>query len=111
MPDLRPPIICPEPRPGVVWVYILQTIDGTYYVGQSCNLRERLRKHRLGLGSKHTHDHPDPRLIYVEPLGSLSAAVSREAQLKRWTRAKKEALIRADAASLKRLARSRDHDG
>lgn len=108
MPDLHPPIACPDPCPGLFWVYILQSADGTYYVGQSCDLPERLRKHRLGLGSKHTHDHAAPRLVYAEPLNDLIAAVQRERQLKRWSRAKKAALVRGDLTTLRRLSCSRD---
>jgi predicted GIY-YIG superfamily endonuclease len=92
-------------------VYILQSADGTYYVGQSRDLRERVRKHRLGLGSKHTHDHVAPQLVYAEPLGDLTAAVQREAQLKRWSRAKKEALIRSDFDHLRKLSQSRENFG
>lgn len=98
---------CPERLDGSAFVYILESGDGTLYVGQSCDVRERLRKHSLGLGSKHTHDHPDVRLVYVEgPLAPLEA-VPRERQLKGWSRAKKVALISGDLATLKRLSRRR----
>lgn len=107
MPDLHPPIACPDSSPGLFWVYILQTGDGTYYVGQTCDLCERLRKHRLGLGSKHTHDHIVPRLVYAQSLNDLTAAVQRERQLKGWSRAKKAALIRGDFELLRNLSRSR----
>jgi putative endonuclease len=40
----------------------------------------------------------------------LDEAVRRECQLKRWSRAKKEALIRGDVAELAKLSRSREHD-
>jgi len=108
MPDLHSPIVCPESSPGIFWVYILQTADGTYYVGQTRDLRERLRKHRLGLGSKHTHDHVAPRLVYAEALNELTAAVQRERQIKGWSGAKKVALIQGDSAVLRQLSRSRD---
>jgi putative endonuclease len=78
MPDLHPPIACPDPSLGVFWVYILQSADGAYYVGQTCNLPERLRKHRLGLGSKHTSDHAVPLLVYAEAHRTLTDAVQRE---------------------------------
>jgi predicted GIY-YIG superfamily endonuclease len=42
--------------------------------------------------------------VYSEPFASRKAAVRRERQLKRWTRAKKEALIADDMPSLKRDA-------
>jgi predicted GIY-YIG superfamily endonuclease len=108
MPDLHSPIVCPEPRSGIYWVYILQSADGTYYVGQTRDLFERLRKHRLGLGSKHTHDHIAPRLVYAEPRNNLISAVQRERQLKGWSRAKKAALIHGDAVVLRRPSRSRE---
>lgn len=109
MPDLHPPIPCPDPSPRLLRVYILQSANGTYYVGQTSDLRERLRKHRLGLGSKHTHDHLAPRLVYAESLNDLTSAVRRERQLKGWSRAKKAALIRGDCAVLRKLSLSRDH--
>ena len=106
MPDLHSSIACPEPRSGKFWVYILQSADGTYYVGQTCDLRERLRKHRLGLGSKHTHDHAAPQLVYAESHDGLTAAVQRERQLKGWSRAKKSALIHGNSVVLRQLSQS-----
>jgi len=108
MPDLHPSIVCPDPYPGIFWVYILQSADGTYYVGQTRDMHERLRKHRLGLGSKYTHDHVVPRLVYTERLKDLTAAIQRERQLKGWSRPKKEALIRGDTDRLPKLSQSRD---
>jgi putative endonuclease len=108
VPDLHPAVVCPDPRVGIFWVYILQSADTTYYVGQTCNLPERLRKHRLGLGSKHSHDHVDPRLVYAEALTDLTAAVQRESQLQRWSRPKKAALIRGDFDRLRKLSQSRE---
>lgn len=100
-------ICCPDPMPNRAWVYILQTGDRSLYIGQTNNLPERLRKHRLGLGSKHTHDHGQPRLVYWEGPISPIEAVRRESQLKRWSRAKKDALICGDHRTLKVLSRSR----
>ena len=95
---------------SLVWVYILETTDGSLYIGQSRDVRERLRKHRFGLGSKHTADHAGPRLVYVEGPLSLSDGVDRERQLKRWSRAKKEALIKGELARLRALSQSRESD-
>ena len=107
MPDQFATIPCPAPAPGLFWVYILQSSDDAFYIGQTNNLPERLRKHRLGLGSKHTHDHSQPRLVYCEGPVPLIEAVQRERQLKRWTQSKKGALIRGDLHSLKTHSRSR----
>ena len=89
-------------------MYILQTADGIYYVGQSRDLPERLRKHRFGLGSKHTHDHLAPRLVYAESHSDLTAAVQRERQIKGWSRAKKAALIHGNRDVLRKLSQSHD---
>jgi putative endonuclease len=107
MPVYFPDIPIPARVDGFAWVYILQTADGALYVGQTRDLGERVRKHGYGLGSKFTADHTSPRLVFCEGPMSLEAAVGREAQLKRWSRLKKEALIRADVGLLKALSRSR----
>jgi putative endonuclease len=50
------------------------------------------------------------RLEHLERFPTFSESRSRESQLKRWSAAKKEALIRGDVAELKLLARSRRRD-
>jgi putative endonuclease len=46
-------------------------------------------------------------LVHVEDFDSLSAAIHREKQIKNWSSAKKEALIRGELEELHRLARRR----
>lgn len=108
MSELFPTIPIPARVNGLAWVYIVQTADGALYIGQTHDLTERLRKHRYGLGSKFTSDHASPRLVFREGPMLSERAVSREAQLKRWSRAKKEALIRGDFDRLRSLAKSND---
>jgi putative endonuclease len=103
-----PEIDCPKRSGGLAWVYILQSADGSLYVGQTVDILERCRKHRLGLGSKHTIDHIRPRLVFWEGPYPLASAVARERQLKRWSLAKKKALILRDATALRILSRSHD---
>jgi putative endonuclease len=104
---LFPAVDCPLRIENRVWVYIVQSADGSFYVGQSRDVQERLRKHHLGLASKYTAEHRDLRLVYCEGPLSLSDAVAREQQLKGWSRAKKIALIIGDTPSLRRLSQSR----
>jgi predicted GIY-YIG superfamily endonuclease len=47
-------------------------------------------------------------LIFVEVQPDLSNARKRESQIKRWSRAKKRALISRDYGLLQRLSRSHD---
>jgi predicted GIY-YIG superfamily endonuclease len=51
---------------------------------------------------------PPEALIFVEVQSDFSNARKRESQIKRWSRAKKRALISRDYGLLQRLSRSRD---
>jgi len=104
------PSITPPPRlPGFVWVYLLEHADHSYYIGQSWDVAERLLHHRNGDGGKHPADHREPRLVYCEGPFPLAIGIARERQLKRWSRAKKEALIRGDLTTLRALSQSREN--
>jgi putative endonuclease len=46
--------------------------------------------------------------MFVEVQPNFTSARRREAQIKRWSRAKKQALIKGDYALLQRLSRSHD---
>ena len=84
-------------------VYILRCADDSYYVGLTNNIADRLRRHHEGCGCGYTAKHLPVVLVYSELCGTFQAALRRERQLKRWTRAKKEALIAGDLKLLKRL--------
>ncbi|MBU0611645.1 MAG: GIY-YIG nuclease family protein [Armatimonadetes bacterium] len=81
-----------ETRP---WhVYMLRCADGSYYVGVATDLAERLAEHNAGHGSAHTRRRRPVQLIWHEQHASFALARAREAQLKGWSRAKKEWLAR-----------------
>ena len=85
------------------WVYILRCADGSLYIGHTAEPIDREGAHNEGRGGTYTARRRPVRLVYSEPHDLLSAAIARERQLKRWTRAKKEALIAGDFGALKRL--------
>jgi len=89
------------------YCYILKCSDGSYYVGSASNLEDRLNRHNQGRGPTYTAKRRPVQLVYHERLESLDSAAKRERQLKRWSRAKKEALISGDLESLKKLSKSR----
>jgi putative endonuclease len=89
------------------WTYILQCSDGSYYIGSSANLASRVRVHQAGNGPAYTAQRLPVQLVYSEPHESLQAAVARERQIKRWTHAKKAALIAGDREHLHNLSRCR----
>lgn len=75
------------------YAYMLRCADGTLYSGYTNNLARRLANHNKGRGSKYTRSRLPVQLAYYEELMSKSAAMRREAELKKLTRAQKEALI------------------
>lgn len=95
----------PAPVPASCFVYILSCSDGTFYVGSTSDLRERERIHNEGHGAEYTASRWPVRVVYSEPHESWPAARKREAQLKRWSRAKKKALIEGNQSRLHALAR------
>jgi predicted GIY-YIG superfamily endonuclease len=93
---------------GQFWVYLLRCADGTYYVGLTSDLPARLRAHNAGRGPRFTHCRRPVVLAHSERFPSVRQARRRETQLKRWSRAKKEALVAGNLGQLKALARSQD---
>ena len=87
------------------FVYILRTASNTLYIGVAENLDERISTHNSGKGAEWTKVHQGARIVYSESRPSLGSARKREIQLKKSTRAKKEALIAGDSRKLKSLSR------
>lgn len=75
------------------YFYVLRCGDGSLYAGVTSDLKARLAKHRAGVASKYTRAHLPVTLAYSEKYRSRSKAMSREAQVKRWDRHEKLALI------------------
>jgi putative endonuclease len=96
----------PAPVSGAAFVYILACSDDALYVGSAGDVAKRLTEHGGPKGAKFTRDHPGARLIYVEGPLSIALALQRERQLKRWSRAKKLALIQNQTNLLKTLSHS-----
>ncbi len=71
-------------------VYILECADTTLYIGSTNDLEKRLHQHNTAkAGAKYTRARRPVKLVYSEEVGELGAARSREAELKRLTRAEK----------------------
>jgi len=85
--------------------YILQCSDGSFYVGHTNDLSKRLIKHNNSQATMWTSCRLPVCLAYLESHENEKDAVVRERQIKRWSRAKKLALIMGDMDELKRLSK------
>ena len=90
------------------FVYILRCVNDSYYIGHSLNPSARLSRHKDGTGAQHTATYQPNGILYHERFDTEAEAVRRERQLKRWSRAKKEALITGNKVRLHELSKSRD---
>jgi predicted GIY-YIG superfamily endonuclease len=86
------------------YTYVLRLSDGRYYVGHTDALEARIAAHQMGLGSRYTRRRRPVRLVWSDEFATRDEALSAERQLKRWSRAKKEALIAGDWSRLHWLA-------
>ena len=89
------------------WVYILKCADGSYYTGSTNHLVLRLAEHQAGEGCAYTRKRLPVELVFSQEFASEHEAFLRERQVKGWSRAKKEALIRGDFDAPARLSKSR----
>lgn len=89
------------------WVYILRCADGSYYTGHTDNLEARIAQHHSGeVPGCYTHERRPLELAMAQDFPTREEALSSEQQIKRWSRAKKEALIAKDWERLRVLARN-----
>jgi putative endonuclease len=77
----------------VHFVYIVRCADGTLYTGYARDPKARADTHNTGRGAKYTAGRRPVELVYTQKFRTRTAALRREYQLKRWTRAEKVALI------------------
>ena len=77
------------------FVYILRTSSNTLYIGQTNNLEKRLKEHmeKSSKSAKYIRYFSSFELVYREKYPTRSKAMQREAQLKKLSKVKKEALI------------------
>ncbi|MDQ2868793.1 MAG: GIY-YIG nuclease family protein [Verrucomicrobiota bacterium] len=76
------------------WVYIIANIhDSVLYIGMTNDLARRISEHRDGTMAGFASTYRCRKLLYYEHYTEVQNAIARETQLKKWSRAKKEALI------------------
>lgn len=89
------------------YIYILKCNDGSYYTGITNNLERRIREHENGqLKGCYTQNRRPVTLAYFEKYYNVNNAITREKQLKGWSRKKKEALISENFERLSLLSKN-----
>jgi len=94
----------------MAWTYILECADGSYYVGSTRDLAQRLTQHQAGFGSTYTRTRLPVRLAWCAEFDRVDAAFAFEKQVQNWGRKKRRALIEGRLDDLRRFARGTDRD-
>ena len=88
------------------FVYILKCSDKTYYTGVTSNLDKRINEHNYGKHrDSYTYKRKPIELVFYAKFTDINLAIQSEKQIKKWSRAKKEALINGDFEKLPNLAK------
>lgn len=88
-------------------IYILQCSDGSYYTGLTKELEARMQEHQAGARPEsYTFSRRPVELVWSEIIDTYPEAFQWEHQIKGWSRAKKEALIRGDIQGIHEIVKS-----
>ena len=81
-------------------VYMLRCSDGSLYTGWTNDFTNRLKAHQSGKGGKYTRSRLPVAAVYLEYLPDKSAALKREAAIKKMSASAKRALITSSSNEL-----------
>ena len=87
------------------FVYMLLCADKSCYVGQTDDLEKRVSEYQAGAANHYTSSRRPVQLVWSQEFATRVEAKEAEAKIKRWTRAKKEALVKGDYRALRLLAK------
>tara|TARA_R110002050_G_scaffold184989_4_gene318835 strand:+ start:9765 stop:10055 length:291 start_codon:yes stop_codon:yes gene_type:complete len=92
----------------IYYVYILKCSDNTYYTGITSNLDKRITEHKYGKHiDSYTYKRRPINLEFYAEFTNVELAIQTEKQIKKWSRAKKEALIKNEFEKLPNLAKKK----
>ena len=89
------------------YVYLLRCADGSIYTGISNDVEARLREHNRGKGAVYTRQRRPVSVIFQERHSDQGSALRREAQIKNWSKRKKEDLVASIPSELRQGRTSR----
>ena len=87
------------------FTYMLRCADGSYYVGHTDDVERRMTQHETGAGSAYSATRLPIKLVWFQEFPTREEAKATEAQIKHWSRRKKEALIGGNIDDPKQAAR------
>ena len=91
------------------YVYILRCTDNSLYTGITNDLERRVNEHNDGkLPDAYTFKRRPVALEWFQDFTEPNQALYFEKKLKRWSKAKKEALIKGDFNMIETLAECRN---
>uniref|UniRef100_UPI004048387C GIY-YIG nuclease family protein n=1 Tax=Flavobacterium sp. TaxID=239 RepID=UPI004048387C len=92
----------------ISYVYILKCSDDSYYTGVTSNLTQRMYQHESAFYPDcYTASRRPVKLVFYAEFTNIGFAIDKEKQIKKWSRAKKEALINDNYDALPNLARKK----
>ena len=79
-------------------LYLVRTAGGSLYTGVTTDIARRFAEHQAGApkGARSLRGKGPLTLAFHAPAGNRSRAQSLEWRIKRWSRARKEALVRGE---------------
>jgi putative endonuclease len=83
------------------FVYMIKNSGNKLYIGVTTNPHRRVNYHNGKRGASFTKYISDFRIVFLEKYKNLALARQREIQLKKWSRVKKEFLIKRYKQGLK----------
>ena len=90
------------------YLCILRCADGSYYTGTArLGLEKRIAEHNSATYGGYTAQRRPVTLVYSQWFERIADAIAAERQVKGWSRAKKEALMRGDFDRLPELSKRR----
>jgi putative endonuclease len=88
------------------YLYIVRCSDGSLYIGTTrSSLGLRIAQHNSGAFEGYTASRRPVVLIFSEWFDRIADTIENERKLNKWSRAKKEALIRGDMDALRQLSK------
>ena len=91
------------------FVYIIECNDKSYYTGITNDISRRIDEHNSGgVKNSYTYTRRPVNLLFSQEFNDVEQAIVFEKKIKKWSRSKKEAMIRGNFDLLQILSECRN---